>query len=37
MDTISALIITKEQNSVNIARGVTVFVLCTSADHGLHL
>ena len=35
-DTISKLIITKKHNSVNIARGITVLVLCTSSDHGLH-
>ena len=36
-DTISILFITKGRNSVNIARGITVLVLCTSSDHGLHL
>ena len=35
--TISLLFITKGHNSVNIARGVTVIVLCTSSDYGLHL
>ena len=33
----SILIITKGHSSVNIARGVTVLVLCTSSNHGLHL
>ena len=36
-DTISILIITKRHNFVDIAHGVTVLVLCTSSDHGLHL
>ena len=34
---ISILIITKGHNSVNIAYGVTVFVLCKFSDHGQHL
>ena len=34
---ISILIITKGQNSVNIARRVIILVLCTSSNHGLHL
>ena len=34
---ISILIITNGHNSINIARGVTVFALCTSSAHGLHL
>ena len=33
----SILFITKGHNSTNIARGVTILVLCTSSDHGLHL
>ena len=33
----SILIITKENNSINIARGVTVLFLCTLSDHDLHL
>ena len=36
-DTISLLIITKEHNSINIAYGVTVLVLCKPPNHGLHL
>ena len=31
------ILIIKGHNSVNIARGVTVLVLCISSDHGLHL
>ena len=34
---ISILIITKGTNSVNIACGVTVLVLCILPDHGQHL
>ena len=35
-DTISIQVITKEHNSVKIAHGVTVLVLCTLSDHGLY-
>ena len=34
---IPILIITKGHNSENIARGVTVLILCTLSDHGLYL
>ena len=37
VDMISILIITKGYNSVNIARGVTVLVLCSSSDHGIRI
>ena len=36
-DTISLLISTKWHDSINIAPGVTVLILCTSSDHGLYL
>ena len=36
-DTISILIMTKGHNSTNIAHGVTVLVLLTLSNHGLHL
>ena len=36
-DTISAVIITKGHNSIDIANEVTALVLCISSDHGVHL